>query len=61
MGRGGDLKSAVDASASITLPEAPLEAKQLGALKKQIVEKVKAEPLPTTRLVQNWIREGEET
>jgi flagellar M-ring protein FliF len=61
MGRGGDLKSAVDASASITLPEAPLEAKQLGALKKQIVDKVKAEPLPTTRLVQTWIREGDET
>ena len=44
----------------IALPEAPLEAKQLGALKKQIVEKVKAEPLPTTRLVQTWIREGDE-
>ena len=44
----------------IALPDAPLEAKQLGALKKQIVEKVKAEPLPTTRLVQTWIREGDE-
>jgi len=52
--------SAAADAASITLPEAPLEAKQLGALKKQIVEKVKAEPLPTTRLVQTWIREGDE-
>jgi flagellar M-ring protein FliF len=51
---------AVDAATSITLPGAPLEARQLGALKKQIVEKVKAEPLPTTRLVQTWIREGDE-
>jgi flagellar M-ring protein FliF len=62
-GRGGDAKAgslAADAAVSITLPEAPLEAKQLGALKKQIVEKVKAEPLPTTRLVQTWIREGDE-
>jgi flagellar M-ring protein FliF len=59
-GRTAEAKAAVDAAASITLPEAPLEAKQLGALKKQIVEKVKAEPLPTTRLVQTWIREGDE-
>jgi flagellar biosynthesis/type III secretory pathway M-ring protein FliF/YscJ len=62
-GRGGDARAgstAVEAAASITLPDAPLETKQLGALKKQIVEKVKAEPLPTSRLVQTWIREGDE-
>ncbi len=63
MGHAGDARAgsaAVDAAASITLPDAPLETKQLGALKKQIVEKVKAEPVPTTRLVQTWIREGDE-
>jgi flagellar M-ring protein FliF len=62
-GRAGDARpgsTAVEAAASITLPDAPLETKQLGALKKQIVEKVKAEPLPTSRLVQTWIREGDE-
>jgi flagellar M-ring protein FliF len=48
------------ADAPSALPEAPLGAKQLGALKKQIVEKVKAEPVPTSRLVQTWIREGDE-
>jgi flagellar M-ring protein FliF len=63
MGRAGDARAgsmAGDAPAMV-LPEAPLEAKQLGALKKQIVDKVRAEPLPTTRLVQTWIREGDET
>ncbi len=52
--------AAADAVSAATLPQAPLGAKQLGALKKQIVEKVKAEPVPTTRLVQTWIREGDE-
>lgn len=56
LGNGGK----ADAAASIMLPDAPPETKQLGVLKKQIVEKVKAEPLPTTRLVQTWIREGDE-
>jgi len=31
---------------------------QAAALKKQLVEKVKAEPAATTQLVQNWLREG---
>jgi flagellar M-ring protein FliF len=62
-GRAGDAKAraaAADAAAASELPDAAPEVKQLGALKKQIVEKVKAEPLPTTRLVQTWIREGNE-
>jgi len=63
LGQAAESKSpGADANAipAMALPDAPLEAKQLGALKKQIVEKVKAEPLPTTRLVQTWIREGDE-
>jgi len=52
--------AAADAASAAKLAETPLGAKQLGALKKQIVEKVKAEPVPTSRLVQTWIREGDE-
>jgi flagellar M-ring protein FliF len=34
------------------------DLQQALALKKQLVDKVKAEPTATTRLVQNWLREG---
>ena len=39
------------------LSELP-DLQQALALKKQLVEKVKAEPTATTRLVQGWLREG---
>ncbi|HWR36674.1 MAG TPA: flagellar basal-body MS-ring/collar protein FliF [Clostridia bacterium] len=37
---------------------APAEVKRVAALKRQLTERVKAEPAATSRLVQTWIREG---
>lgn len=57
-GRSRDTAAVEDAAAS-GLPQTS-EFKQLGTLKKQLVEKVKSEPGPSTRLVQSWIQEGSE-
>jgi len=43
--------------ASIELPQGSDEAKRAGALKKEIAEKIKAEPAAASRLVQTWIRD----
>jgi flagellar M-ring protein FliF len=41
----------------IELPAGTLQAQRTGVLKKQLAEKVKAEPAAAGRLVQSWIRE----
>jgi flagellar M-ring protein FliF len=41
----------------IELPEGAEEAKRATTLKKQLVDKVRAEPAAASRLVQSWIRE----
>jgi len=43
--------------AGIELPEGSEEAKRAGALKKEIADKIKAEPAAAGRLVQTWIRD----
>lgn len=43
--------------ANIELPQGSDEAKRAGALKKEIAEKIKAEPAAASRLVQSWIRD----
>ena len=42
---------------NIDLPPASEEARRAGALKKELAEKIKAEPAAASRLVQNWVRE----
>jgi flagellar M-ring protein FliF len=53
----GNKTAAMEGAVASALPEAA-ESKQLGTLKKQLVDKVKSEPGPSTRLVQTWIQEG---
>jgi flagellar M-ring protein FliF len=48
---------ATNVLASIELPQGSEEAKRAGALKKEIAEKIKAEPAAASRLVQTWIRD----
>ena len=43
--------------ASIDLPQGSEEAKRAEALKKEIADKIKAEPAAASRLVQTWIRD----
>jgi flagellar M-ring protein FliF len=43
--------------ASIELPQGTEEAKRAGALKKEIADRIKAEPGAAGRLVQTWIRD----
>jgi len=43
--------------AGIELPQGSEEAKRAGALKKEIADKIKAEPAAAGRLVQTWIRD----
>jgi flagellar M-ring protein FliF len=43
--------------ANIDLPQGSEEAKRAGALKKEIADKIKAEPAAASRLVQTWIRD----
>ena len=45
------------AVASIELPQGSEEAQRAGALKKEIADKIKAEPAAASRLVQTWIRD----
>ena len=45
-------------SAEIELPEGAEQGRRANALKKQLGEKVKAEPATASRLVQTWMREG---
>jgi flagellar M-ring protein FliF len=40
------------------LPDSSEEGKRAAQLKRQLTEKVKAEPVAASRLVQSWIREG---
>jgi flagellar M-ring protein FliF len=54
------LPAAANASnslASIDLPQGSEEAKRAGALKKDLTDKIKAEPAAASRLVQTWIRD----
>jgi flagellar M-ring protein FliF len=41
------------------LGDSPLEAKQAVILKKTLLDKVKKEPTSASRLIQNWMRQGE--
>ena len=45
----------------ITLPTETEQARRAGTLKKQLSDKVKAEPAAAGRLVQTWIREAEKS
>lgn len=47
----------IDLNGGTELPKGGEEAKRAAALKKELAEKVKAEPAVASRLVQNWIRE----
>jgi flagellar M-ring protein FliF len=51
-------KAAADALASAELPHGSEEAKRAAALKKEIGDKIKAEPAAASRLVQSWIRDA---
>jgi flagellar biosynthesis/type III secretory pathway M-ring protein FliF/YscJ len=42
---------------SVELPPGSEEAKRAGLLKKELAEKIKAEPAAASRLVQTWIRD----
>jgi flagellar M-ring protein FliF len=44
--------------AGIDLPQGSEEAKRAGALKKELADKIKAEPAVASRLVQGWMRES---
>jgi flagellar M-ring protein FliF len=44
--------------AGIDLPQGSEEAKRAGALKKELADKIKAEPAGASRLVQGWMRES---
>lgn len=44
----------------IELPPGSEQGQRAGALKKQLAEKIKAEPAAASRLVQSWIRESEQ-
>jgi flagellar M-ring protein FliF len=45
-------------SAGIELPQESNETRRAGALKKDLADKIKAEPAAASRLVQGWIREA---
>jgi hypothetical protein len=49
---------APSALASIDLPAGSDEAKRAGAMRKELGEKIKAEPAAASRLVQTWIRDS---
>lgn len=49
--------AALDPLAGMDLPQGSEEAKRAVALKKEIGEKIKAEPAAASRLVQTWIRD----
>ena len=49
--------AALDPLAGMDLPQGSEEAKRALALKKEIGEKIKAEPAAASRLVQTWIRD----
>lgn len=55
-----DIHRKSEATIEIDLPESSSEMKKISALTKQLTEKVKAEPIGSTRLIQTWIREGAE-
>jgi flagellar M-ring protein FliF len=54
---GGVIESALPSE--IDLAEASPEARRAVALKRQVLEKIKAEPATATRLVQSWLRKDE--
>jgi flagellar biosynthesis/type III secretory pathway M-ring protein FliF/YscJ len=47
--------------AGLDLPRGSDEAKRAGALKKELADKIKAEPAAASRLVQTWIRDPRPT
>ncbi|MFY9645231.1 MAG: flagellar basal-body MS-ring/collar protein FliF [Terriglobales bacterium] len=51
------LAGAGSASVLADLPQASDEAKRAGALKKELADKIKAEPAAASRLVQGWLHE----
>jgi flagellar M-ring protein FliF len=50
--------AASNLSPGIELPQESNEARRAGALKKDLADKIKAEPAAASRLVQGWIREA---
>ncbi len=50
--------ASVNAMTSIELPPGSEGAKRVGVLKKELGEKIKAEPAAASRLVQTWIRDA---
>ena len=57
LGKPGVSVTASAAPIEIELPTGTEEARRASALKRQLTEKVKAEPAAASRLVQSWIRE----
>ena len=55
----GQEAATATAAVGIELPPGREQAQRAGALKRQLADKVKSEPTAASRLVQNWIREGE--
>jgi len=51
------VQAAGSAESGLELPEGSPEAKRAVLLKKQVADKIKAEPAAATRLVQSWIRD----
>jgi flagellar M-ring protein FliF len=49
--------AASNAIASLDLPPGSEEAKRAGTMKKELADKIKAEPAAASRLVQTWIRD----
>lgn len=55
--KAGALAPEAAAGVEIELPVGAAQAQRAGALKRQVADKVKAEPATAGRLVQSWIRE----
>ena len=53
--------AAANPLANIALPQGSEESKRAGALKKDLAEKIKAEPAAASRLVQAWMRDPKAT
>ncbi|MGA7560248.1 MAG: flagellar basal-body MS-ring/collar protein FliF [Terriglobales bacterium] len=49
--------ASASAMASLELPRGSEEAKRAGTMKKELADKIKAEPAAASRLVQTWIRD----
>jgi flagellar M-ring protein FliF len=53
----GGASAADNSLESIDMPRGSDDAKRAGALKKELAEKIKAEPAAASRLIQTWIRD----